>query len=112
MLTFSLLSFSPRSSRRIGRAGCVLTALLVGPLSSHATRDENDHFMIDEYRYDRDGSNVMNAEDDPGNGGPEPTNVPLGSDAASALLALGGAWYARRALRLKEAALAVSPPFS
>ncbi|MBC7449061.1 MAG: hypothetical protein H7330_13490 [Hymenobacteraceae bacterium] len=77
----------------------LIAALLVAPLSSHAARDEKDHYRVDEYRYDRDGSSVMSTDDDPGDGGPTPTDTPLGSDAASALVAVVGAWYARRALR-------------
>ena len=58
-----------------------------------------ERYIIDDYSYGRDGNSVMNVFDDPGNGGPTPAGVPLGSDAASVCLALAGAWYARRALR-------------
>ncbi len=58
-----------------------------------------ERYVIDDYSYGRDGNSVMNVFDDPGNGGPTPAGVPLGSDAASVCLALAGAWYARRALR-------------
>ncbi len=94
----------PLSRKRWLRFGqrallCLLGLLLLTPLNSQAALDENDFYTVDEYRYDRDGSNVMDAEDDPGDGGPSPTDVPLGSDAALTVLALVGAWYARRALR-------------
>lgn len=73
--------------------------MLVLPVAAQAVPDEEDHYTVDEYRYDRDGDTPMRVNDDPGNGGPQPTGVPLGSDLASVLVFVGGAWYARRRLQ-------------
>lgn len=95
-------SLLPARWLRVARPALPLltAALLLIPLASRAARDEVDVYTIDDYRYDRDGpTSVMRPEDDPGNGGPAPTSIPLGSDLASTFVALAGAWYARRSLR-------------
>ncbi len=87
--------------RRVALAALFLG--LLAPTTAQAARDEVDTYTVDDYLYDHDGLSAMAPEDDPGNGGPAPTAVPLGSDVGTALLLLAGAWYARRSLRRTSA---------
>ena len=77
----------------------LIAALLLAPLASHA--DEFGSYAATDY----DGTIQPSPEDnhDPGPGGPAPTGIPLGSDLASAFVALVGIWYGRRALRASAA---------
>jgi hypothetical protein len=76
------------------RPTAALILLLTVALPTRAARAE-----LDEYDYHRDGGAVMSVLDDPGNGGPAPAAIPLGSDATLATLALLGGLYATKGLR-------------
>ncbi len=92
MLRFLSLPTLPtlRALRRLAP----LALLLAMAAPAHASRAE-----FDDYDYHRDGGATMNVLDDPGNGGPAPSAVPLGSDATLAALALLGGVYGTRVLR-------------
>lgn len=76
----------------------LLTALLLAPLAGHADPDEFDVYAANETP-----GTSQRPEDDPGPGGPQPTGIPLGSDLASAFVALVGVWYGCRVLRSSAA---------
>ena len=81
----------------------VVVLLALAPFPSQATASAPaDVAEVDDFGGNDDYTSEpadLFPEDDPGNGGPAPTAVPLGSDAASAVVLLAGVWYARRRLR-------------